>query len=83
MQLQSSSFHLGAKATGDKFSKIIAGPPQAKPIPKDCKPDWTFRDQTTPEQAIAFRLSGDYNPLHIGLIPFYLFFDPMLTYTST
>ena len=57
---------MGAKATGEKYSKFIAGPPQAKPVPKDRKPDWVFKDQTTPEQAITFRLSGDYNPLHIG-----------------
>ncbi|KAF9460421.1 peroxisomal dehydratase [Collybia nuda] len=64
-KLYSSSFNLGAKATGDKFSKVIAGPPQAKPIPKDRKPDWSVQEQTTPEQALVFRLSGDYNPLHI------------------
>jgi acyl dehydratase len=64
-KLYSSTFHLGAKTTGEKFTKFIAGPPQAKPIPKDRKPDWVFKDQTTPEQAIVFRLSGDYNPLHI------------------
>jgi len=57
---------LGAKTTGEKFSKYIAGPPQAKLVPKDKKPDWVIPDQTTPEQAIVFRLSGDYNPLHIG-----------------
>jgi peroxisomal enoyl-CoA hydratase 2 len=56
---------LGAKATGDKFSKFIAGPPQGKPIPKDRKSDYVVEEQTTPEQAIVFRLSGDYNPLHI------------------
>ncbi|KDR77105.1 hypothetical protein GALMADRAFT_139128 [Galerina marginata CBS 339.88] len=65
-KLFSSSFNLGAKATGEKFSKFIAGPPQGKPIPKDRKPDWVVKEQTTPEQAIIFRLSGDYNPLHIG-----------------
>ncbi|KAK7467272.1 hypothetical protein VKT23_004329 [Stygiomarasmius scandens] len=64
-KLYSSSFNIGAKATGQKFSKVIAGPPQAKPIPKDRKPDWSVQDKTTPEQAIVFRLSGDYNPLHI------------------
>ncbi|RDB17077.1 putative enoyl-CoA hydratase 2 [Hypsizygus marmoreus] len=64
-KLYSSSFNLGAKATGDKFTKVIAGPPQAKPIPKDRKPDWIVKDQTTPEQALIFRLSGDFNPLHI------------------
>jgi peroxisomal enoyl-CoA hydratase 2 len=63
-KLFSSSFNLGAKVTGEKFSKHIAAPPQAKPIPER-KPDWLFSDQTTPEQAILFRLSGDYNPLHI------------------
>ncbi|KAF9531041.1 peroxisomal dehydratase [Crepidotus variabilis] len=64
-KLFSSSFNLGAKATGEKFSKQIAGPPQGKPIPKDRKADWVLKDQTTPEQAVAFRLSGDYNALHI------------------
>ncbi|KAL0945848.1 hypothetical protein HGRIS_012131 [Hohenbuehelia grisea] len=63
-KLYSSSFNLGAKATGKDFKKIIAGPPEAKPVPKR-NPDWTFKDQTTPEQAIIYRLSGDYNPLHI------------------
>jgi len=63
-KLYSSSFNLGAKATGEKYSKYIAGPPQAKPIPER-KPDYVVQDQTTPEQAIVFRLSGDYNPLHI------------------
>ncbi|KAJ6498925.1 peroxisomal dehydratase [Mycena sanguinolenta] len=64
-RLFGSSFYIGAKATGDKFSKIISGPPQGKPIPKDRKADWSVQDKTTPEQALVFRLSGDYNPLHI------------------
>jgi hypothetical protein len=64
--LQGSSFNIGAKATGEKFSKRIAGPPAAKPVPKDRKPDWVVKDQTTPEQAVIYRLSGDYNALHIG-----------------
>jgi len=64
---QSSSFNLGAKVTGEKFSKLIAVPPEGKPMPKDRKPDWVVEEQTTPEQAIMFRLSGDYNPLHIGM----------------
>ncbi|KAG6824903.1 hypothetical protein H0H92_005453, partial [Tricholoma furcatifolium] len=55
----------GAKAAGQKFSKAIAGPPQAKPIPKDRKPDWVVKDQTTLEKAIVYRGGGDYNPLHI------------------
>jgi len=64
-KLYSSSFNLGAKVTGEKYSKFIAGPPQGKPVPKDRKADWVVQDQTSPEQAIIFRLSGDYNPLHI------------------
>jgi len=64
-RLFGSSFNLGAKITGQRFGKSIASPPKGKPIPKDRKPDWVIRDQTTPEQAIIYRLSGDYNPLHI------------------
>ncbi|KAI0321519.1 peroxisomal dehydratase [Amylostereum chailletii] len=64
-KLFSSSFNLGAKITGQRFAKTIASPPKGKPIPKDRKPDWVVRDQTTPEQALIYRLSGDYNPLHI------------------
>ncbi|KAG6878438.1 hypothetical protein C0992_008157 [Termitomyces sp. T32_za158] len=64
-KLYSSAFNVGAKANGDKYTKVIAGPPQAKPIPKDRKPNWVVKDETTPNQAIVFRLSGDYNPLHI------------------
>ncbi|KAF8206748.1 peroxisomal dehydratase [Mycena galopus ATCC 62051] len=60
-----SFFYVGAKATGDNFSKVVSGPPQAKPIPKDRKADWVMQDKTSPEQALVFRLSGDYNPLHI------------------
>jgi len=66
--LQSSTFNLGAKTSGQKCSKSIGGPPQGKPIPKDRKADWVITEQTTPEQAILFRLSGDYNPLHIGTL---------------
>ena len=64
--LQSGSFNLGAKATGTNFSKRIAGPPQGKNPPKDRKPDWVVRDQTSPEQTVLYRLSGDYNELHIS-----------------
>jgi acyl dehydratase len=64
-KLYSSSFNIGMKITGGKFNKMIAGPPQAKPVPKDKKPDWIFKDETSESQALIFRLSGDYNPLHI------------------
>jgi len=64
-RLFSSEFYIGAKGTGSNFTKIIAGPPQGKPIPKDRKADWSVQDKTSPEQAVVFRLNGDYNPLHI------------------
>ncbi|KIY43004.1 peroxisomal dehydratase [Fistulina hepatica ATCC 64428] len=54
-KLYSSSFNLGAKVTGEKFTKVIAGPPQAKPIPKDRKPDMIVQAQTSPDQAIIYR----------------------------
>lgn len=65
---QSSSFNLGAKGTGEKFSKRIAGAPAGKAIPKDRSADWVVQDKTTAEQAVTYRLSGDYNALHIGLL---------------
>ncbi|KAF5389610.1 hypothetical protein D9757_004218 [Collybiopsis confluens] len=64
-KLYASTFYIGMKITGKSFAKAIAGPPQAKPIPKDRKADWVARQQTSPEQALIYRLSGDYNPLHI------------------
>jgi len=64
--MQSSSFNLGAKGQGTPFSKALAVPPSVKAPPKDKKPDYVVTEKTSPEQAIAYRLSGDYNPLHIG-----------------
>ena len=29
------------------------------------KPDAVLEEKTTPEQAVVYRLSGDYNPLHV------------------
>ncbi|EIN03575.1 hypothetical protein PUNSTDRAFT_123256 [Punctularia strigosozonata HHB-11173 SS5] len=63
-KIYSAGFNLGAKAHGTKFAKSIGGPPKAPAIPQR-EPDYVFQDQTTPEQAAIYRLSGDYNPLHI------------------
>ncbi|KAI6126818.1 HotDog domain-containing protein [Pisolithus sp. B1] len=54
-KLYSSAFYLGSQANGGKFSKAIA----------NRKPNWVVREKTSPEQALIYRLSGDYNPLHI------------------
>ena len=64
---QSASFNLAGKITGKRFARSVASPPQHIPIPQDRAPDWVIRDQTSPEQALIYRLSGDYNPLHIGV----------------
>lgn len=52
---------------GQPFSKAIVRPPQAKPISKDRLPDYIVHEKISPEQAVIYRLSGDYNPLHIGM----------------
>ncbi|CAE6431222.1 unnamed protein product [Rhizoctonia solani] len=64
-RLVTSGFNVGAKATGDRFSKIIGKGPQGKQPPKDKKPDYVVTESTNKEQAVLYRLSGDYNPLHI------------------
>ncbi|KAI0260060.1 peroxisomal dehydratase [Gloeopeniophorella convolvens] len=64
-RLFSASFNLAAKITGTRFARSISSPPQAKSIPRDRAPDWVVSDRTTLEQALVYRLSGDYNQLHI------------------
>ncbi|KAF8507781.1 peroxisomal dehydratase [Gautieria morchelliformis] len=61
----SSSFNVGAKSYERSFSKSIASAPVAKAVPKDRKPTFVFTQTISQEQAILYRLSGDYNPLHI------------------
>ncbi|TIB14003.1 hypothetical protein E3P89_02126 [Wallemia ichthyophaga] len=59
----SSTFNVGAK-TGTRFSRAVAGPPAAPPVPaRDA--DVVITEQTSKDQAALYRLSGDYNPLHI------------------
>jgi acyl dehydratase len=40
-----------------------AGPDEPS-APKDRAPDWTVEAQTSPDQALLYRISGDRNPLH-------------------
>ncbi len=44
-----------------------APPPKAEvpKIPEGATPTWSHEEQTLPEQAALYRLSGDLNPLHI------------------
>jgi len=40
------------------------GDPEEISVPKDREPSFTHEETTSPEQALLYRLSGDYNPLH-------------------
>jgi acyl dehydratase len=42
------------------------GPEALKADPPDRAPDFAMTERTLPEQAALYRLSGDYNPLHIA-----------------
>jgi acyl dehydratase len=42
------------------------GPEAVSADPPDRAPDFSVTEATTPEQAAIYRLSGDYNPLHIN-----------------
>lgn len=66
--MKSATFNVGAKVTGQKYSKAIAKFIQpSKTVPKGAAPQYTFKQTITNELAITYRLSGDYNPLHIGI----------------
>ncbi|KAJ1028585.1 hypothetical protein NDA16_001751 [Ustilago loliicola] len=57
-----SFYRGGGQGTG--FSKsIITKPPTPKAPTRD--PDFTLSEKTTLQQAMLYRLSGDYNPIHI------------------
>jgi acyl dehydratase len=45
---------------GERGPEVVAVEP-----PADRAPDFEIVERTTPEQAALYRLSGDYNPLHI------------------
>ncbi|KAG8852238.1 hypothetical protein FRB96_008884 [Tulasnella sp. 330] len=66
-RMTSSTFNVGAKATpGGKFSKAIGAAPKAsKQVSKGRKPDYVVTEATLEEQALLYRLSGDYNALHM------------------
>jgi acyl dehydratase len=64
-RLFAASFNLGAKLTGTRFTRMAVAPPPHESVPTNREPDWVVRDKTSPEQGLIYRLSGDYNPLHI------------------
>ena len=47
---------------------MAIAPPRHESVPTNRKPDWVVRDKTSADQALIYRLSGDYNPLHVGAL---------------
>ncbi|KAM0749219.1 hypothetical protein T439DRAFT_303087 [Meredithblackwellia eburnea MCA 4105] len=66
-RMVSSTYNFGKFDVPKGFQKSIAPaqPVKASPKPPARKPDFIWSEKTTEEQAIIYRLSGDYNPLHI------------------
>jgi acyl dehydratase len=72
--------HLSDAATGEPIADVgmaaflradggfggsAEGAPKPPPVPADRSPDLTLDLPTRPDQALLYRLSGDYNPLHV------------------
>ncbi|KIO28266.1 hypothetical protein M407DRAFT_230779 [Tulasnella calospora MUT 4182] len=68
-RMVSATFNVGGKATGQKFSRVIAVAPSPQAVPNERTPDHVVTEATSEEQAIIYRLSGDFNPLHIDPRP--------------
>ncbi|ORY22582.1 peroxisomal hydratase-dehydrogenase-epimerase [Naematelia encephala] len=62
---QSTVVLRGSGGFGGKKSGSDRGPATALNQPPKRQPDAVIEEKTTPEQAALYRLSGDYNPLHI------------------
>lgn len=62
-----SSYNFGKFDAGG-FSKSIASQPPVQGGKQPThEPDHVWVDRTTEEQAALYRLSGDYNPLHVSV----------------
>ncbi|KAL1682937.1 HotDog domain-containing protein [Schizophyllum commune] len=62
---QSTVFIRGAGGFGGKRTGKDRGPASAANAPPKRNPDAVIEEKTSPSQAALYRLSGDYNPLHI------------------
>ncbi|WWC60744.1 uncharacterized protein I303_103320 [Kwoniella dejecticola CBS 10117] len=62
---QSTVILRGSGGFGGKKNGSDRGPASALNTPPKRKPDAVVEEKTTTEQAAIYRLSGDYNPLHI------------------
>ncbi|KAK7041718.1 hypothetical protein VNI00_009007 [Paramarasmius palmivorus] len=63
---QSTVFIRGSGGFGGKRSGKDRGAASAANEPPKRKPDATMEEKTFTSQAALYRLSGDYNPLHVG-----------------
>ncbi|GAA6033104.1 hypothetical protein JCM8097_002946 [Rhodosporidiobolus ruineniae] len=61
----STVFIRGAGGFGGKKTGNDRGPATALNKPPSRKPDHVVEEKTLPQQAAIYRLSGDYNPLHV------------------
>ncbi|KAH9903970.1 NAD(P)-binding protein [Xylariomycetidae sp. FL2044] len=62
---ESTVFLRGCGGFGGQKKPADRGPATAPNVPPKRHPDVVVETVTTPEQAAIYRLSGDYNPLHI------------------
>jgi 3-hydroxyacyl-CoA dehydrogenase/3a,7a,12a-trihydroxy-5b-cholest-24-enoyl-CoA hydratase len=60
-KITANTFFVGTKC----FDAVGVPRKFTRPVPSDRAPDFIVEEATTPEQAALYRLSGDYNPLHI------------------
>ncbi|BGP02932.1 hypothetical protein NBRC10513v2_006659 [Rhodotorula toruloides] len=65
VRMISSGYCFGKFDTGGFQKSIAPKQPVKAGKPPQRNPDFVFAEKTTPEQAAVYRLSGDYNPLHI------------------
>jgi peroxisomal enoyl-CoA hydratase 2 len=61
--MRGSAFYRGG-GQGTNYSKSLVPKPPSVKIPSS-SPTFTLKDKTSPAQAALYRLSSDYNPLHI------------------
>lgn len=62
--MRGATFYRGG-GQGTGFSKSLTPKAPAGKVPDNKKPTFSLREKTSPAQAALYRLSGDYNPLHI------------------
>ncbi|BGP19485.1 hypothetical protein JCM10213_006305 [Rhodosporidiobolus nylandii] len=65
VRMISSSYNFGDFGTKGYANSIAPAQPVKAGKPPQRTPDFVFSEKISEEQALVYRLSGDYNPLHI------------------